>query len=442
VVALLTFLVALVLTGTAAPTPAQAPVDVGLRVAAMPSGAVEVTAKGSPDVARCEFDEPDRECRFVYAVEPGSSLPVTVRAIPGTNQAFLKWSASECGSAPECNVELKPGVEPPQVWALFTPALLEVRIEGDGKVTGANGTINCVSPEPELPAKTDCSEEELATGAPLTLKAEPTGDGLVTWVFGCDPGDDPHAKECHFQPENRAIGVRFGNGTGPEPPFGVTVSLRVSKTGSGTGTVTGGPAQGEGGGKIECGATCTANPAIGFGTRVKLAAEAASGSHFVRWEGAPCSTQTTCALNAGPVTSVRAVFDANPSSPSDPAPSSQPQPSALPQPSSPPAVPAERATAKPLKLQARLLGVTSHRVAGRYGVRVGLEVTKLVNTRLRVTRGGSVLGQRLLLIRKARTTTWVPILPSARPGSAVLLIQLRDRDGQVVTFRRRVDVGR
>ena len=98
--------------------------------------------------------------------------------------------------------------------------------------------------------------------------------------------------------------------------------------------------------------------------------------------------------------------------------------------------------AKPLKLEARLLSVTSRRAAGNYRVFAQIEINKLVNARLRVTRGARILGERLVLLRRARTTAWVALAKSTRPGSSLLLVQLRDRDGQIVTLRRRLDVGR
>ena len=64
---------------------------------------------------------------------------------------------------------------------------------------------------------------------------------------------------------------------GVRPPA-TPVTLTVTKTGAGSGTVTSGPAG------ISCGATCSA--AWAGGTVVTLTAAAASGSWFAGWTGA------------------------------------------------------------------------------------------------------------------------------------------------------------
>jgi hypothetical protein len=87
--------------------------------------------------------------------------------------------------------------------------------------------------------------------------------------------------------------------------------------------------------------------------------------------------------------------------------------------------------------------VTTRRIAGRYRVFARLQVSERVNARLRVARGGTVYGQRTVLLRRGRATTWVPLARITRPGTYWLLVRLRDVDGQVRTLRaRRFAVGR
>ena len=58
----------------------------------------------------------------------------------------------------------------------------------------------------------NCAESTVEAGTPLTLTATPAVPGtLVTWVYGCDPGDNENAATCLARPENRYIGVRFGD---------------------------------------------------------------------------------------------------------------------------------------------------------------------------------------------------------------------------------------
>ena len=438
--ALFALLLTLSLTATAAPSQEReaAAVNVTIPIAAMPSGSVRLDPPGQrfgEEIGVCAHDDPDGECEVTYSVEPGAPLALKLTAVPGLTQSFVRWSAPECGTGPVCTIQLTAGVEPPQVWAVFSPAAFEVLIEGDGTVTGANGTIDCRSVEPAQPGP-KCSDSA-TVGTPLTLTAVGAGGASVKWVFGCDPGENPNASTCVLLPENRFVGVSFDDAGPPSPPFNVSVSLRVVKSGSGSGSVTGAATDGIGG-PINCGATCVAKPAVIYGSRVRLTAVEADGSHFVRWTGAPCSTQKTCVLNAGPITTVGAVFDEN----ARPAPPSPPPTTTgtTTAPGTTTTGPSTPPRARP-KLRARLLGVSWRRVDGRRRLLARVEMSKLVNARLRVLRGTRILGQRTVELRPGRATPWVALARSTRAGPGVLQIRFSDRDGQVVTVRRQVVVG-
>jgi PKD domain/Divergent InlB B-repeat domain/PASTA domain len=68
----------------------------------------------------------------------------------------------------------------------------------------------------------------------------------------------------------------------------VNHTLKVSKTGSGSGKVNGTPAG------ISCGATCSHSYA--YGTAVTLTADASSGSKFAGWSGGGCSGTRACVV--------------------------------------------------------------------------------------------------------------------------------------------------
>jgi hypothetical protein len=78
-------------------------------------------------------------------------------------------------------------------------------------------------------------------------------------------------------------------------------TLSVSRTGSGSGTVTSNPAG------INCGRTCSAN--YTSGTSVTLTASSASGSTFGGWSGS-CSGTGTCTVSMAQARSVTASFNA------------------------------------------------------------------------------------------------------------------------------------
>ena len=86
-----------------------------------------------------------------------------------------------------------------------------------------------------------------------------------------------------------------------------TVSLAVSKSGTGSGTVGSSPVG------IACGATCTA--AYPAGGEVTLAATADAGAVFAGWSGGGCAGTGTCTVTLASATSVTATFSPSTSPP-------------------------------------------------------------------------------------------------------------------------------
>jgi hypothetical protein len=79
--------------------------------------------------------------------------------------------------------------------------------------------------------------------------------------------------------------------------------LTVSRSGTGTGTVSSSPSG------IDCGATCKAE--FEAGTEVELTASPAEGSEFLKWAGA-CTGTGPCQVTISAAKSVTAVFKATP----------------------------------------------------------------------------------------------------------------------------------
>jgi DNA-binding beta-propeller fold protein YncE len=90
-------------------------------------------------------------------------------------------------------------------------------------------------------------------------------------------------------------------------PSGSTAQLSVSRSGSGSGTVTSNPAA------INCGATCSASfPA---GTSITLTASPAAGATFGSWTNAgTCTTNPVCTFTLNASTTVNASFNPAPTS--------------------------------------------------------------------------------------------------------------------------------
>ncbi len=101
--------------------------------------------------------------------------------------------------------------------------------------------------------------------------------------------------------------VAPANTSSPSSPLSVTTvaaapttyTLTVSKSGSGTGAVTGG--------SIFCGSTCSQS-SITSGTSITLSATPTSGSTFTGWSGGGCSGTDVCLVTLNADTSIRATF--------------------------------------------------------------------------------------------------------------------------------------
>ncbi|MBF0566770.1 MAG: hypothetical protein HQK89_16210 [Nitrospirae bacterium] len=103
---------------------------------------------------------------------------------------------------------------------------------------------------------------------------------------------------------------KSGGYTGHVWPVRNSVNLVISKSGTGSGTVSSD-------GKINCGSMC-----IGMysrSLRVTLTAEAIGGSTFAGWSGGGCSGTSSCTITMNSDTTIRATFNLIPASSSKPA---------------------------------------------------------------------------------------------------------------------------
>ncbi|MGA1077044.1 MAG: choice-of-anchor Q domain-containing protein, partial [Ilumatobacteraceae bacterium] len=166
-------------------------------------------------------------------------------------------------------------------------------------VTGCDDLLG--GPAPSLEAKVSAAAIDLG---PLLLNAP----GLTaTMALGSD-SVALGAAVADICPETDQRGEPRPAGncaSGAYQAVRVTLGLSVTRSGSGSGTVTSSP---EG---IDCGSTCTAEFATG--STVTLTATPAAGSTFTGWSGA-CSGTGTCEVTMSEARSVDAAFTADPPS--------------------------------------------------------------------------------------------------------------------------------
>ena len=150
---------------------------------------------------------------------------------------------------------------------------------GSGTVTGNPAGISC---------GTACSQS-VTPGTAITLTATPAaGSSFAGWSGACSG--------------TGTCAVTVNAATTATATFNlVPVTLSVTKSGAGSGTVTGNPA-----GIINCGAICS--PSVTPGTAIALTATPVAGSSFAGWSGA-CSGTGTCAVTVNAATSLTATFN-------------------------------------------------------------------------------------------------------------------------------------
>lgn len=221
---------------------------------------------------------------------------VTLTATPESGSEFTGWSG-DCTGTGTCKVTMSEGRE---VTATFDEEpepeefTLEVELEGTGSgtVTSSPAGINCGG---------TCSAQ-FEEGEEVTLTATPeAGSEFSGWS-----GDCTGTGTCKVtMSEDREVTATFDEE--PTPEFALT----VSKTGTGSGTITSSPAG------IDCGATCSAK--YEEGTEVTLTATPASGSTFAGWSGA-CTGPEACKVTISEARAVTATFTAEAVNPPPPPP--------------------------------------------------------------------------------------------------------------------------
>lgn len=256
-------------TATFNPPPSTATLTV------MKSGAGSGTVSSSPaGISNCADT-----CTANFTA--GSAVTLTANATGGST--FAGWGGACNGTGP-CSVVMNGNQT---VTATFNPppstnALQVNRTgSGNGTVTSAPAGINCGG---------TCNAN-FPSGSTVTLTATPAiGSTFSGWSGGCAGADT-----CTIvMSSDQTVIAQF------DGMFDL-VTLSVSKSGPGEGTVTSAPSG------IACGSTCQS----GFmrGTTVTLSAEPDDDSEFDEWSGSGCSGDGPCVVVMNDDQSVNARFE-------------------------------------------------------------------------------------------------------------------------------------
>ena len=215
---------------------------------------------------------------------------VTLTATPAAGSTFTGWSGGNCSGTSACKVTLGADTTVTATFTRLPPPPVTLTVvragSGGGTVTSSPAGIDCGSA---------CSAS-FGEGTVVTLTATPAAGSTFT---GWSGGGCSGTGACH---------VTLGSDTTVTATFtrlaAPPVTLTVVRAGSGSGTVTSGPAG------IDCGSSCSAS--FGDGTVVTLTATPAGQSRFEGWSGACATASTTCTVTLGADSSVTATFVALP----------------------------------------------------------------------------------------------------------------------------------
>jgi hypothetical protein len=218
-------------------------------------------------------------CGVACEVEFEEGTVVTLSASPDPGSQFTGWSGAGCSGTGTCEVTMSAAKE---ATATFTaePHLLTVAKSGTGSgtVSSSPAGINCGS---------TCSAS-FAHNAEVTLTPTPAaGSEFKGWSGACTGSG-----ACK-------VTMSAAKSVGAEFALVPTFKLTVTKSGTGTGTVTSSPSG------INCGAICEAE--FETGKEVTLTPAASAGSEFKGWSGA-CSGAGTCKVTMSAAKSVTAEF--------------------------------------------------------------------------------------------------------------------------------------
>ncbi|OGE81600.1 MAG: hypothetical protein A3E98_04165 [Candidatus Doudnabacteria bacterium RIFCSPHIGHO2_12_FULL_48_11] len=211
---------------------------------------------------------------------------VSLTANPAGGSEFIRWSG-DCAGSGSCSVTMTSSRNVTAVFNTLPPGAKTLSLSksgtGSGTVTSSPAAINCGS---------GCSSDsaDFSSGTEVSLFANPAvGSEFIRWSGDCAGSGSCSVTMSSDQSVTAVFNLL---------PAG-TYNLSVSKTGTGSGTISG-PG-------INCGSDCSES--YTDGTNVNLTANPAGDSEFVRWSGDCTSANpNNCSVRMDRFRSVTAEF--------------------------------------------------------------------------------------------------------------------------------------
>ena len=222
-------------------------------------------------------------CGEACSAEFDEGDDVTLSASAASGSVFVEWGGACSGSSPTCVV------------SMTQARAVSARFEGPRTLTldrSGTGSGSVSSSLSEIDCGTTCSAE-FAFGANVTLTATASADSVFTGWSGACTGTSASVSVSMTQHRSCTAG------------FAERPTLSVSRSGTGSGTVTSSPSG------VDCGSTCSAQ--FDPDATVTLTATAASDSTFAAWSGCESSSGTQCTVSMTHSRSVTATFNQPPS---------------------------------------------------------------------------------------------------------------------------------
>ena len=222
-------------------------------------------------------------CGATCAATVVANTVITLTATPVAGSSFIGWSGGGCSGTSTCAVTVDAAKTVNAQFDLVPPVTFALTVTKSGTGTGSvsGGAINCGA---------TCGAT-VAANTVITLTATPVaGSIFIGWSGGGCSGTSTCAVTVDAA---KTVNAQFDL----IPPGNFT--LTVTKSGTGTGSVSGGA--------VNCGATCSAT--VAANTVITLTATPVAGSSFVGWSGGGCSGTSTCAVTTDAAKTVNAQFD-------------------------------------------------------------------------------------------------------------------------------------